>query len=134
MNRFFRWNSRRSKSGNVDQVEIELAASLADDSQARSVWVPHGIVVLFGMIGHAHETAAVCVHHVDLVVPIAVARKGDALSVRLARVAVAGTLAMGVLGVFEYNFGDSEVLILYLFFATLPLAARRLEEKISEPA
>jgi O-antigen ligase len=51
----------------------------------------------------------------------------ESVSTRLARTAVAGTLAMGVLGVFEYNFGDSEVLMLFLFFVTLPLAARRLE-------
>lgn len=54
---------------------------------------------------------------------------GAAISLRLARAAVAGTLGMGVLGVFEYNFGDSEVLMLFLFFVTLPLAARRLESK-----
>ena len=41
---------------------------------------------------------------------------------------VAIALAMSVLGLFEYNFGDSEVLMLFLFFATLPSAARRLEE------
>jgi len=52
---------------------------------------------------------------------------GAQLSTRLARIAIAATLAMSVLGLFEYNFGDSEVLMLFLFLATLPLAARRLE-------
>jgi putative inorganic carbon (hco3(-)) transporter len=50
------------------------------------------------------------------------------LSASLARIAIAATLAMSVLGLFEYNFGDSEVLMLFLFFATLPLAARRVED------
>lgn len=59
----------------------------------------------------------------------------ESLPRRLARTAIAGTLGMSVLGLFEYNFGDSEVLMLYLFFATLPLAAARLEEaQESSPA
>lgn len=45
----------------------------------------------------------------------------------LARTAVAGTLAMLVLGLFEYNFGDSEVLMLYLFLVSLPMAAEEFE-------
>ena len=51
----------------------------------------------------------------------------NAATAALAHTAVAATLGMIVLGAFEYNFGDSEVLMLYLFFATLPLAASRLE-------
>ncbi|MSO19077.1 MAG: O-antigen ligase family protein [Acidobacteria bacterium] len=51
----------------------------------------------------------------------------NAATAALARTAVAATLGMIVLGAFEYNFGDSEVLMLYLFFVTLPLAASRLE-------
>ena len=35
--------------------------------------------------------------------------------------------AFGVAGLFEYNFGDSEVLILLLFFVGAPFAAARDE-------
>jgi hypothetical protein len=39
--------------------------------------------------------------------------------------ALAGTVAMLAAGMFEYNFGDSEVLMLFLVLITLPYAAER---------
>jgi putative inorganic carbon (HCO3(-)) transporter len=43
----------------------------------------------------------------------------------LAATAVAATVAMLTAGFFEYNFGDSEFLMLYLILLTLPFAAER---------
>jgi O-antigen ligase len=43
----------------------------------------------------------------------------------LAATAVAATTAMLTAGLFEYNFGDSEFLMLYLTMLTLPFAADR---------
>ena len=43
----------------------------------------------------------------------------------LAATAVAATVAMLTAGLFEYNFGDSEFLMLYLILLTLPFAAER---------
>jgi O-antigen ligase len=43
----------------------------------------------------------------------------------LASVAVAVTVAMLLAGLFEYNFGDSEFLMLFLILVTLPFAADR---------
>jgi O-antigen ligase len=43
----------------------------------------------------------------------------------LAGTAVAATVAMLTAGLFEYNFGDSEFLMLYLIMLTLPFAADR---------
>jgi O-antigen ligase len=43
----------------------------------------------------------------------------------LAGAAVAATVAMLTAGMFEYNFGDSEFLMLYLILLTLPFAAER---------
>jgi O-antigen ligase len=43
----------------------------------------------------------------------------------LASTAVAATIAMLTAGLFEYNFGDSEFLMLYLILLTLPFAADR---------
>jgi O-antigen ligase len=43
----------------------------------------------------------------------------------LAATAVAATVAMLTAGFFEYNFGDSEFLMLYLLLLTLPVAAER---------
>jgi O-antigen ligase len=43
----------------------------------------------------------------------------------LAGTAVAATIAMLTAGMFEYNFGDSEFLMLYLILLTLPFAAER---------
>jgi len=42
--------------------------------------------------------------------------------------AVAATAALMVSGLFEYNFGDSEVLMLYLFLIAVPYAWARLRE------
>jgi putative inorganic carbon (hco3(-)) transporter len=43
----------------------------------------------------------------------------------LAAAAIAATVAMLTAGLFEYNFGDSEFLMLYLVLLTLPFAAAR---------
>jgi len=43
----------------------------------------------------------------------------------LAAAAVAATIAMLTAGLFEYNFGDSEFLMLFLILLTLPFAADR---------
>ena len=40
-------------------------------------------------------------------------------------VSVAAVAAMLAAGLFEYNFGDSEVLMLFLIVVTLPAAADR---------
>jgi O-antigen ligase len=44
----------------------------------------------------------------------------------LANAALAGVVAMVAAGMFEYNFGDSEFLMLFLLLVTLPYAADRL--------
>lgn len=46
----------------------------------------------------------------------------------LAAGGLAATVAMLAAGLFEYNFGDSEFLILFLALITLPFAARRPQE------
>ena len=43
----------------------------------------------------------------------------------LAAAALACLVALMTAGLFEYNFGDSEVLMLFLMLATLPAAADR---------
>ena len=43
----------------------------------------------------------------------------------LAAAALAGLAAFVLSGLFEYNFGDSEVIVLFLFLMTVPFAARR---------
>src|SRR5581483_1429936 len=43
----------------------------------------------------------------------------------LAAAALAATVALLTAGLFEYNFGDSEVLMLFLIVVTLPAAADR---------
>jgi len=43
----------------------------------------------------------------------------------LAAAALAAIMSMLAAGMFEYNFGDSEFLMLFLFFVTLPFAAAR---------
>jgi hypothetical protein len=43
----------------------------------------------------------------------------------LAATALASIVAMFVAGLFEYNFGDSEFLMLFLVLITLPFAAAR---------
>ena len=49
----------------------------------------------------------------------------DPVVTPLAAAALAGLAAFVVSGLFEYNFGDSEVLVLFLFLITVPFAARR---------
>jgi O-antigen ligase len=51
----------------------------------------------------------------------------------LASAALAGVVAMIAAGMFEYNFGDSEFLMLFLLLVTLPYAADRLPAS-TEPA
>ncbi|OFW32596.1 MAG: hypothetical protein A3J28_15365 [Acidobacteria bacterium RIFCSPLOWO2_12_FULL_60_22] len=52
----------------------------------------------------------------------------------LGHAAVAITLGMMVSGLFEFNFGDSEVLMLYLYLISAPYAWARLEEQaLREP-
>jgi O-antigen ligase len=55
------------------------------------------------------------------------ARKTRSSSLRsLPTAALAGVVAMLAAGMFEYNFGDSEFLMLFLLLVTLPYAADRL--------
>jgi len=53
------------------------------------------------------------------------ARERDPVVTPLAAAALAGLAAFIVSGLFEYNFGDSEVMILFLFLMTVPFAASR---------
>jgi O-antigen ligase len=46
----------------------------------------------------------------------------------LASTAIAAVVAMLAAGMFEYNFGDSEFLMLFLILVTLPFAAERRDE------
>jgi putative inorganic carbon (HCO3(-)) transporter len=55
------------------------------------------------------------------------ARKTRSSSMRsLPTAALAGVVAMLAAGMFEYNFGDSEFLMLFLLLVTLPYAADRI--------
>jgi len=45
----------------------------------------------------------------------------------LAAAALAALIAMVAAGQFEYNFGDSEFLMLFLILVTLPFASNRAE-------
>ena len=47
--------------------------------------------------------------------------------------ALACTVAMLAAGLFEYNFGDSEVLMLFLVLVTLPYAAERAARAAAPP-
>jgi O-antigen ligase len=49
----------------------------------------------------------------------------DPVVTPLAAAALAGLAAFAVSGLFEYNFGDSEVLALFLFLMTVPFAASK---------
>ena len=49
----------------------------------------------------------------------------DPVVTPLAAAALAGLAAFIVSGLFEYNFGDSEVLVLFLFLMTVPFSERR---------
>ena len=57
-------------------------------------------------------------------------RSADARTRALGHAAVAATVGMLVGGLFEFNFGDSEVLMLYLFVITIPFAWSRLESHL----
>jgi O-antigen ligase len=62
-------------------------------------------------------------------------RRQDQLWIFLSNTALACVAAMLAAGMFEYNFGDSEFLILFLLIATLPYAAMRGEaEAAAKPA
>ena len=52
----------------------------------------------------------------------------------LAGAALATVVALLTAGLFEYNFGDSEVLMLFLIVVTLPAAAARTLETAVHPA
>jgi len=58
-----------------------------------------------------------------------------AVSEETASAMAAGALAALVglfsAGLFEYNFGDSEVVVLFLYLTTVPFALKRLEEESS---
>ncbi len=58
---------------------------------------------------------------------ITAARSADAKTRVLGHSAVAATVGLLVDGLFEFNFGDSEVLMLYLFVISIPFAWSRLE-------
>ena len=47
--------------------------------------------------------------------------------------ALAATTAMLTAGLFEYNFGDSEFLMLFLVLITLPYAAERAPVALDAP-
>ncbi len=51
-----------------------------------------------------------------------------------AAAALAAVAAMLAAGLFEYNFGDSEFLMLFLVLVTLPFAAARVEPRAPRPA
>ena len=51
----------------------------------------------------------------------------------LANGALAAVVAMLTAGMFEYNFGDSEFLMLFLVFVTLPYAAERMPNWATAP-
>jgi O-antigen ligase len=62
-------------------------------------------------------------------------RRQDQLWIFLSNTALACVAAMLAAGMFEYNFGDSEFLMLFLLIATLPYAAMRGEaEAAAKPA
>jgi hypothetical protein len=46
----------------------------------------------------------------------------------LTAAALAGLLALFTAGFFEYNFGDSEVVTLFLYLITVPFAAQRINQ------
>jgi O-antigen ligase len=52
----------------------------------------------------------------------------------LAATALAAVVAMLAAGLFEYNFGDSEFLMLFLVVITLPFAAMRTDAAAADPA
>lgn len=54
-------------------------------------------------------------------------RSADTKTRVLGHAAVAATVGLLVAGLFEFNFGDSEVLMLYLFVISIPFAWHRLE-------
>jgi len=58
---------------------------------------------------------------------ISAARSMDPKARVLGHAAVAVTVGLLVAGLFEFNFGDSEVLMLYLFVISIPFVWRRLE-------
>jgi CHASE2 domain-containing sensor protein len=45
--------------------------------------------------------------------------------------ALASLLALAVAGLFEYNFGDSEITMLFLYLITLPFAFERIQKNQS---
>ncbi len=51
-----------------------------------------------------------------------------------AAVAIGAIIAMLAAGMFEYNFGDSEFLVLFLALVTLPFAAEYVDDRNQEPA
>ena len=55
-------------------------------------------------------------------------RPGGAANVAMNLAALAAIVAMLAAGFFEYNFGDSEFLMMFLVLVTLPFAAARSEE------
>jgi len=66
-------------------------------------------------------------------VPGRVATRPD-LEPVLASSALAAVAAMLAAGLFEYNFGDSEFLMLFLVLITLPFAAARADHAAADPA
>lgn len=61
---------------------------------------------------------------------ITAGRSADAKTQVLGHAAVAATVGLLVAGLFEFNFGDSEVLMLYLFVISAPFAWSRLESHL----
>jgi putative inorganic carbon (hco3(-)) transporter len=51
----------------------------------------------------------------------------------LSNAGLAAIAAMLAAGLFEYNFGDSEFLMLFLVLVTLPYAAERVPDAAAEP-
>jgi O-antigen ligase len=63
-----------------------------------------------------------------------VRRRGSTPLPSVTMAALASTVALLAAGLFEYNFGDSEFLMLFLVIATLPYAADRGASGSPQPA
>ena len=59
-------------------------------------------------------------------------RKKEVSLYPLAAAALAAILGLVVAGLFEYNFGDSEITTLFLYMMTIPFALQRIKKKRSE--
>jgi hypothetical protein len=63
---------------------------------------------------------------------VLLARSGVAQGSALGQAGIAATIGLAVAGLFEFNLGDSEVMMLYLFLIAAGCAWMRLEAGASE--